>query len=715
MLFLKNRLLICIILFSFGIIAHLNAQNWFSERGRTIALLDLTVKNSELDNAELYSATHLLKLAGIPFIISDKVDSVLNYGFILCSSKINNSTFTTQESDSLIAYVDNGGILIAPNVSATSFLNLFGLASSSTSDGMHRMTFDTVLASQECRWINDSAEVTISLGKASYATTINTRVYTEAGGNVIGRYETSASAIVRNAFGSGFTYALGTSFRSMILIPQVNKDSEAQRIYSNGFEPTSDALMFFIKGIYDKFIPNAVWSHTSMGTSKSTLMISHDVDSRTASDSMYAFADYEASKGIKAHYMITVRYISDDWMSDFYDSTCVSNIQYLLGKNQLIGSHSIMHVPDFDNDSIFPLGQRGLNRFTYLPYYTNGNTSGGSVYGETEVSKNVLETDFPIEIKTFRTGYLLYNKMMANALDTLGYQFNSSFSACDVLTNFPFQSRYNLDSHDQLPNNLWELPMTISDVFKTDLISPTNYLQKVDIWLDVLKRARKNNAPTILLIHPNRLWKVQAEMSFIDQLPTAVFISDIESYGNFWKARDAFTFTSLKNADTLIITIPISCFPLHPKLSLIVDNGQDIEKIKVQSSLGNSIVHSSFPWESNSKIITFTNGLPVNESIVQTQSISSSLPDSEQTLRVGCYPNPIVDHIKIEFQLDSSSEVSIKITDLMGKTVKSLGSTWFSAGINVQSFNTSGLLPGIYFCTLTTFNTKVVKKLILRP
>gem|GEM_PF-6545994 len=77
--------------------------------------------------------------------------------------------------------------------------------------------------------------------------------------------------------------------------------------------------------------------------------------------------------------------------------------------------------------------------------------------------------------------------------------------------------------------------------------------------------------------------------------------------------------------------------------------------------------------------------------------------------------NPIVDDFKIEFQLDNSSEVSINISDLMGKTVKSLDSTWFSAGVNAQTFNTTGLLPGIYFCTVTTYNTKVVKKLILRP
>jgi hypothetical protein len=683
--------------------------NRYTQNSRTVALLDVMARNNETGNGEVYALSQILKIAGIPYIETTNVNVAAQYGFIISSSRLNNATFLKIERDTLTAFVNRGGIFIAPNVQATNMFNLFGLTNAVTNNTMHRITFDTVLAAQECRWLDDTAEVTISLGKLAYATTIPTRVYSvNASGKVIGRYETNDIAIVRNSFGNGTTYALPASYKQLIQFPQMNKDYEAQRIYSNGFEPSADAVTLFIKGIYNRFVQNATWTHTIPGTSLSALMITHDVDSRTAYDTMGAFADYEYNMGYRAHYLLTTRYIHDDWMTDFYDANSSTSTQVndLLNKNHILGSHSVMHLPDFDNEARFPLGTRGLNKDTYLPFYSGiaDTTIGGSVYGETEVSKSIIETDYPVTVKTFRSGYLLYNKKMVNALDSLGYRYNSSFSACDVLSNFPYRSRYDLNSEGLVATNLWEVPMTISDVFPNDPINDGNYSQKVSIWLDVINRTQKNYAPSVLLIHPNRMWKVQAQMDFISQLPAGVLITDLETYGDYWRARDTFKFTSNRIVDTVTITIPANQFPLHPGISIVVDKGQELAAVKVLDSNGNPVTFYQNNWETNSLILTFGTTFARVTSAPAEEYISE--------LKVNCYPNPFTEKAFVDFTLVEGSDVTVTISDITGKTAMTLTSGYYDAGKHSLNLNASSLKAGIYFCKVKAGNFEVTRKLV---
>ena len=68
------------------------------------------------------------------------------------------------------------------------------------------------------------------------------------------------------------------SLKNLIVTNQQNLDYNAHRFYSNGFEPTSDAVMLFVKGIYLAHAPRALWLHTSPYNSKTSLMITHDID-----------------------------------------------------------------------------------------------------------------------------------------------------------------------------------------------------------------------------------------------------------------------------------------------------------------------------------------------------------------------------------------------------------------------------------------------------
>lgn len=670
---------------------------------RSVALLDCTARNSETSDGEIYSARHFLKVAGIPFIITTNVDTAIQYGMVVTSSRLQNGTLDVSERDSLAAFVSRGGYLVAPIVTDNALFTLFGISSVTSATTRYTMTFDTLAAPDECRWHNDTAEVKISLGRASYVNVITTRNYGLASGQSIATYDDTTDAIVRNSYGQGKTYALGFSFKSLGQTNQLNLDFDAQRIYSNGFEPTSDAVMFFLKGIYTQKTDKSVWLHTSPGTSQTSLLLTHDVDATTAYDTMGNYADYEFNIGVKATYLITTHYINDAWLSDFYNASSIPKVQYVYSKGHTLASHSVGHFPDFDQPAVFPIGAAGNTMTNYLPYYpVNGPTAGGTVYGEAEVSKAILDNDFGVNVRTFRSGYLAYNPKMINVLDSTGYTYNTTNAAPDVLTHFPFRGRYDKNSNGMLANSIWEIPMTISDVFSTNPIDAANYPQKVAIWLDVVNRNRANHAPNILLIHPNRMYKLAAEMSLISQLPNGVFISDLESFGDYWRERDNVVFTSRLDGDTLTIIVPSALLPLDTMISFIVDEGQQLGLVKAEDDNGSPLTVIQSNWDDDDLILHF-----------DPQVIITGKPGVAAASRFALYPNPASDRVSLEFDAPPGSTARAVFMDLSGRIMQTESFTCGAEKRNYRELETGSLSPGMYLLRLETENQSETKRLLI--
>jgi hypothetical protein len=79
------------------------------------------------------------------------------------------------------------------------------------------------------------------------------------------------------------------------------------------------------------------------------------------------------------------------------------------------------------------------------------------------------------------------------------------------------------------------------------------------------------------------------------------------------------------------------------------------------------------------------------------------------------YPNPVYDMFKLEFELQKTSKVDIRIIDINGKFVELLYNDNARMGKNVFSFNKGALNSGIYFVVLNveSENNKIVKKIIV--
>lgn len=80
------------------------------------------------------------------------------------------------------------------------------------------------------------------------------------------------------------------------------------------------------------------------------------------------------------------------------------------------------------------------------------------------------------------------------------------------------------------------------------------------------------------------------------------------------------------------------------------------------------------------------------------------------------YPNPVESDLKIMFDLEEEREVSISLTDITGKAVKTLmGSTAHAAGAYEHTFHVSGIPEGIYLLLIETDqDERIIQRLIVK-
>lgn len=77
------------------------------------------------------------------------------------------------------------------------------------------------------------------------------------------------------------------------------------------------------------------------------------------------------------------------------------------------------------------------------------------------------------------------------------------------------------------------------------------------------------------------------------------------------------------------------------------------------------------------------------------------------------YPNPFNPSTTITFALPTSSDVTLSVFDMAGRTIQTLVNGYVNAGSYDVSFDASSLASGVYFYQLTAENTNIVKKMVL--
>jgi hypothetical protein len=417
-------------------------------------------------------------------------------------------------------------------------------------------------------------------------------------------------------------------------------------------------------------------------------MLTHDIDSQTAVDTMEIFLEYEDNHNLNAMYNQTVRYMDDDWMSDFYTNNSYAKVHNVLVRNQRLASHSVGHFPDFD--SVWtPMGSMGNTMANYTPYYlaVNGQSTNVSAYGECEVSKSILENDHGVQIKSFRAGHLCYHKRLPKVLEDLGYLYNSTFSANDVLTNFPF---YGTDgrTYDGYLSSVIEIPMTISDASATFPFSLDSYPSNVARWKMVTLKNVANGAPTVLLIHPNRTYKLQAEQNFFSQLPYGIKYMFLDDFGDYWRERiNSRLYSDYNPSDS---TLGVYLMDFHPEkeYAVTIDNYTDTAHCKFYDGFGNRLYPCITPGPFNeTRFCNFQYSNP-NENYCDMPYTVGVDIHSKKSIQI--FPNPASEAFTIECSPKDIGK-TVQLYNALGNLILEKNIESSSEKINITHF-----APGVY-------------------
>lgn len=520
-----------------------------------IAVLDISERNFDLETSgdyarQVYSATYLCDIAGYEYILTKDIDEAMDEDLILLANIITDTSFDLDEMNRIAKWVEEGGTLVVPAIkrapsSCVSVISdLFGI------DASQRFTKDNeryiinwnpeFFGERELEYIDEDNERATSIGSVKCFT------FTPTSCDVLAHFMKGEAAVARNKYGKGTAYLAGVVWRDVVQRNQLNKDLDSSRFYNNNFEPSSDVWAFFLRSIYAKAKGLAVWKFTVPAGYTQLLIPTHDCDSRTAYDEMHFMSDYEKSLGLSGHYFLTVHYYSDkenfghSYLSDFYNPETIPSAMQLLADGHTVGSHSVCHFPDFNKTRNTDVVTR--DEYAHRATCEDGTSTGASTWAEIVMSKQILEEDLGNNVRSFRSGHLCVNPDFHAMLEEGDYEYQSCYTAGDLLSEFPFFGRYD-NSWEKDQSKVLTMPLHISDVYNNKGGEPLNNdtwstHPAPDEWESAMEKLRGNYASAILLIHPNREWKMTLQKKLIDRLDlNEVGLYNFEDYGDFWISR----------------------------------------------------------------------------------------------------------------------------------------------------------------------------------
>ncbi len=425
--------------------------------------------------------------------------------------------------------MDSGGTIFAQNVFWGAMEPTFGVEGYLPLQSRHQMAL-TGVSDEILRYLDRPQEREVQLGSPTLQQVIWTNGYSPtAKGKVLARFEDGSAAIITCRRGNGRSYLVGLSFDDVVTRNQQNRDFEAQRIYVNGFEPGTDIWLLMLRAWYESYSEIGVRIATIPDGMRSALMLSHDVDWEYSLQPALQFAKAERSRGLSSTLFVQTKYLPDVNSRAFFFGKNIDVLREAKTMGADIESHSVLHSHGFNHAA---LGSGHESYANYRARATGRDTAEGiSVLGETCVSKSLLDGEIRHQqTKFFRAGHLRVPPSLPEALERCGYEFDSSFTADDVLTSFPY--KLNLDLGWAEESRIYEFPVSIEDEE-----SPLD--SRLDRTLDLIQANADNGAPSVILIHSNNAdSKLKAEQELLRRLPRDILVTDMSSFARFWKARD---------------------------------------------------------------------------------------------------------------------------------------------------------------------------------
>jgi hypothetical protein len=466
---------------------------------------------------------------GMPFFITTDIEKAMRHRHIIIFPDIDATTFSEAQAQQLLTHAEAGGTIFAQHVFWGVFKPLFGFYQFLPLQTRQRVTFggrDPIL-----RYLDRPEEKEVWLRSLQSPDAFWTTGYlSDDNSEILARFDDGTPALLGRTVGRGRVYLCGVSLNDVILRNQTNRDFDAHRHYVNGFEPGTDVWLLLLRAWYETSVPDWIRVATMPHGQRSTVLLSHNVDWERAVRGATQFAAMEKKRGVSSTFFIQTKYVNDGTSWGFFVGKNLEHIRQLKADGFELGSHSVVHPHVFH---LFPVGTGEETFASYRPYAQSARRGvGGTVFGEVRVSKELLDGEIPRQTtRTFRAAHLHVPSSLPEVLQRTGYEFDSSFTTGEVLTNFPYA--LPLDLGFEQDSEIYEFPVALEDQETKSLAD------QLETALDVIRANADNEAPTGIMIDPDDPEQnLPVEDTILKSLPAGVVTSTVEHFAQFWRARD---------------------------------------------------------------------------------------------------------------------------------------------------------------------------------
>lgn len=497
---------------------------------------------------------------GIPAFVTQDPQEALAQPFVIIAGDLSASEMTPALVLRLKQFVSDGGTLVIDDPESRAADDLLGIAPPVLSTSRHRLRYDMTSGDPGFAHLLAPESQTIVIGNSTPTSAFLTQGLTPARGSnarVIATFEDGAGAISVRALGKGRAYGLGFYLYNQVLLTQTAMANDPERWYSNHFEPSADTPQIVIRDWYLAYVPGAIALDPAPDGKSGSLIFTHDVDYRGSIVNMVDYARAERAQGFRATYFMQTKIVKDYLDFPFWDAAGKQRTALIASLGADLGSHTVAHASDFPN---FPWGTGNETPENYRPdvllggaNVTNGRTINASLLGEMRVSKALIEAAVPgVTVDAFRAGYLIIHPRQYEALAATGYRYDSSYTAGNLMTAFPYRAIIRSDAGDT-DSDIIEFPILITD-------DPSPMMPHLAEYESVLDKEAAFHAVCLVLIHPNTVGeKLQLELALANYVKSRFWIGDLDTFGDFWRARSAVTVatdTDAGGAETVRVASP---------------------------------------------------------------------------------------------------------------------------------------------------------------
>lgn len=525
-----------------------------------VALISTRASGESFDQM---AARRVLQAMGIPYDVVSPTALHSHYPLAIFPGPVYNATLSPAQREAVFTYVSVGGVLLATQIEGSDYFTLLGVDRAQPRRDRFGMRFLAGVEDDWLRYLDHPKERQVSLGNPMiYKETIVTVGYRLTGGRKLASFPDGSAAAVVNDYDSGQVVGLGASFTQTVLLAQVGRTFEAGREWVNSFEPSGDVIFLLLKGLYESVAEPGVAWHTVPRGQETAIVITHDVDAQDSFRHSVDFARVAQEYGVFSTFFITTKTFEDASDIGYFDASRIPFIVTVKKMGFEIGSHSLSHSRVF---SKFPMGTTAATLQTYEP------AVAPTVIGEVKVSKELLDRNLPAQQTiSFRAGELEFPPRLIEALELTGYRNDSTFSANNIITNFPFFA-FDKKRLEARETRIVEIPVTVDD--SLGYLTAATKDRVVQTWADIIEANRANGAMTCILIHPT---EATYKLAVLEQLlmrfaSQNVWIGTVAGLGDFWSRRTGVDIRLERHDDnTMTVRVNREAAALGRDLSLMI-------------------------------------------------------------------------------------------------------------------------------------------------